>query len=100
MESPSGERFEIIPPDEVKPTSASAFMVTKAYDSIRSHDDSKSIIKDYVEKSKSKSEETPITRNKGFAPIALPEDVEMSENGIGEDDMGGPPAPQPDDDDV
>lgn len=53
-----------------------------------------------MEKSKSKSEETPITRNKGFAPIALPEDVEMSENGIGEDDMGGPPAPQPDDDDV
>ena len=127
MESPLGERFEIIPPDEVKPTaSASAFMVTKAYDSLKSRGDSKSITKDKVmkneekskngeetkkfnfmdavetEKSKSNSkdgsEETPITKNKGFLPIAPPSDIEMIDNGVDEDDVGGPPASPPDDD--
>ena len=127
MESPLGERFEIIPPDEVKPTaSASAFMVTKAYDSLKSRGDSKSITKDKVmkneeksrngdetkkfnfmdavetEKSKSNSkdgsEETPITKNKGFLPIAPLSAIEMIDNGVGEDDVGGPPASPPDDD--
>lgn len=104
MESPLGERFEIIPPDDnFKPTAGvPAFIATKTYDNIISHDDSKSITKEHVVKKEEKpnskdSENSPITRNRGFSPVALPEDIEAIDSDIGEDDTGGPPASLDDD---
>ena len=85
------ERFEIVPPDELKPTDGAILMVTKSFDTFKKLD-----LKPFSKSGTTESlkkEESPVARHRGFAPIPYPEMIDNAED----DEMGGPPSPPPDD---